>query len=99
MLVLTRKLGASITIDDTIHVTVLEVRGNQVRLGIEAPAEVRVRRSELSQDAAPSSPSAATTDAPAATITLSGLKSRWTRPARWYRGAICCELCGVTRGM
>ncbi len=50
MLVLTRKLGASITIDDTIHVTVLEVRGNQVRLGIEAPAEVRVRRSELSQE-------------------------------------------------
>lgn len=60
MLVLTRKLGASITIDDTIHVTVLEVRGNQVRLGIEAPAEVRVRRSELSQETAP----AASTDAP-----------------------------------
>ena len=52
MLVLTRKLGASITIDDTIHVTVLEVRGNQVRLGIDAPAEVRVRRSELSQEGA-----------------------------------------------
>lgn len=53
MLVLTRKLGASITIDDNIHVTVLEVRGNQVRLGIEAPADVRVRRSELSPDAPP----------------------------------------------
>lgn len=62
MLVLTRKLGASITIDDTIHVTVLEVRGNQVRLGIVAPSDVRVRRSELVQDAPP----AATANTPVA---------------------------------
>jgi carbon storage regulator len=53
MLVLTRKLGASITIDESIHITVLEVRGNQVRLGIAAPAEVRVRRTELTTDAPP----------------------------------------------
>jgi carbon storage regulator len=53
MLVLTRKLGASITIDESIQITVLEVRGNQVRLGIAAPADVRVRRTELATDAPP----------------------------------------------
>ena len=62
MLVLTRKLGASITIDDSIQITVLEVRGNQVRLGIVAPAEVRVRRSELTTDTVPADTQAASFD-------------------------------------
>jgi len=44
MLVLTRKCGESIVIAPSTVVTVVQVRGNRVRLGIEAPAEVRVLR-------------------------------------------------------
>ena len=47
MLVLSRKLMERIHIGDTVVVTVLEVRGTKVRIGIEAPKEVRVLRSEL----------------------------------------------------
>lgn len=47
MLVLTRKTGQSIVIDGGIEITVLEVRGEQVRLGIAAPREIKVNRKEL----------------------------------------------------
>ena len=47
MLVLARKSGKSIVIRDDIIVTVLNVRGNKVRLGIEAPVEVTVHRKEV----------------------------------------------------
>ena len=47
MLVLTRKPGERIVIDDRITVTVLEVQGNRIRLGIEAPKEIPVMREEL----------------------------------------------------
>jgi carbon storage regulator len=47
MLVLTRKLGEVIRVGDHVTVRVLEVKGNQVRLGVEAPAEVRIYREEI----------------------------------------------------
>jgi len=47
MLVLSRKQQEGIVIDQNIRVTVLEVRGNRIRLGIEAPSAVTVRRIEL----------------------------------------------------
>jgi carbon storage regulator len=47
MLVLSRKSGQRLVIDDDIVITVLKVRGNQVRIGIEAPASVRIRREEV----------------------------------------------------
>ena len=47
MLILTRKLGESITIGDDIKVSVLGIRGRQVRLGIEAPMKVVVHREEI----------------------------------------------------
>jgi carbon storage regulator len=47
MLVLSRKLGESIVIDGAIKVQVIEVKGNVVRLGIDAPKEIPVHRSEL----------------------------------------------------
>jgi carbon storage regulator len=47
MLVLSRKLNESIIINDNIVVTVVEVRGDKVRLGIEAPREVPVHRQEV----------------------------------------------------
>ena len=47
MLVLSRKAGESIHIDGTIKVTIVRVHGNRVKVGIEAPAEVPIVRSEL----------------------------------------------------
>ena len=47
MLVLTRKLHQSIVIGDGIEVVVLEVRGEQVRIGIKAPKDVAVHRKEV----------------------------------------------------
>jgi carbon storage regulator len=47
MLVLTRKVHQSIVIGDGIEVVVLEVRGEQVRLGIKAPKDVAVHRKEI----------------------------------------------------
>jgi carbon storage regulator len=47
MLVLSRKLNESIVINDNVVVTVLGVKGNTVRLGIEAPGEIPVHRQEL----------------------------------------------------
>lgn len=47
MLILTRKLGESITIGDNIKVTVLGIYGRQVRLGIDAPLKVVVHREEV----------------------------------------------------
>lgn len=47
MLVLARKVGQSIIINDNVEVLVIEVRGDQVRLGIEAPRTIPVHRKEL----------------------------------------------------
>jgi carbon storage regulator len=47
MLVLTRKAGESITIGDDIRVYIQEVRGNQVKIGIQAPPHVAVPREEI----------------------------------------------------
>ena len=47
MLVLTRKLGESIVIGNNVRITVLEMQGKQVRLGIEAPPKVSVHRGEV----------------------------------------------------
>jgi carbon storage regulator len=47
MLVLTRKLRETIVINDQITVTILRVTGGAVRIGIEAPREVPVRRAEI----------------------------------------------------
>jgi carbon storage regulator len=51
MLVLTRKVGERIVIDNRIVVEVLQVKGNRVRLGIEAPAGATILRQELLLDA------------------------------------------------
>lgn len=47
MLILTRKLGESITIGDAISVSVLGIRRRQVRLGIDAPSDIVVHRQEV----------------------------------------------------
>jgi carbon storage regulator len=48
-LILTRRLGETLVIGPSIRVTVVGVRGNQVRIGIDAPNSVRVYREELSE--------------------------------------------------
>ena len=47
MLILSRRPGESVTLGDDIVVTVVSVNGNQVRLGINAPRELRVLRDEI----------------------------------------------------
>lgn len=47
MLVLTRKIGEKVVIDGDITVTITEIKGDKVRIGIEAPAAVSIFRSEL----------------------------------------------------
>jgi carbon storage regulator len=48
MLVLSRKVGEQIVIDDTIVVTILQLKGKRVQVGIQAPSHVNIRREELS---------------------------------------------------
>lgn len=47
MLILTRRVGESLMIGDDVNVTVLGIRGNQVRIGVNAPKEVAVHREEI----------------------------------------------------
>lgn len=47
MLILTRRISESIIIGDDVKISVLGVKGNQVRLGIEAPKDVSVHREEI----------------------------------------------------
>ncbi len=47
MLILTRRIGETLIIGDDVNITVLGVKGNQVRLGINAPKDVSVHREEI----------------------------------------------------
>lgn len=49
MLILTRKTGESLFVGDDVEITVLSVRGNQVKLGVNAPKEISVHRQEIYQ--------------------------------------------------
>jgi carbon storage regulator len=47
MLLLTRKLGENIRIGDDVKITIVEVKGNHVKLGIDAPPSIKVHREEI----------------------------------------------------
>ena len=49
MLILTRKVGESLLIGDDISLTILNVRGNQVKIGVKAPKDISVHRAEIYQ--------------------------------------------------
>jgi carbon storage regulator len=72
MLVLTRKKGERILIGEDISITVLEIRGDGVRLGIDAPRGVRIQRDEVIESVAEANRDATQTDAAAL---LQGLPS------------------------
>ncbi|MGI8979001.1 MAG: carbon storage regulator [Pirellulaceae bacterium] len=72
MLVLTRKLQEKITIAGNITITVLRVKGQTVRIGIEAPREIRVVRGELPMEAAAEGTQDEAADATAASPLLEG---------------------------
>jgi flagellar assembly factor FliW len=76
MLILTRKIGESILIGDNIRVVVLEVRGRQIRLGIEAPADIVVLREEIAQRLADANLQAASFNYPEVKQTLRAIKTR-----------------------
>jgi len=75
MLVLTRKLGESLILSYGIKITVIEVKGRQVRLGIEAPANVMVHREELWERISTGNRTAAALSP----LTLSSVKALWKR--------------------
>jgi len=68
MLVLSRKKNESIVIDGNIVITVVEIRGDKIRLGIQAPREIPIHRSEV-HDAIQSEQSVKTEDEPPAVTT------------------------------
>lgn len=47
MLILTRKIGEVLLVGDDVEITVLSIRGNQVKLGVNAPKEISVHRQEI----------------------------------------------------
>jgi carbon storage regulator len=54
MLIITRKVDEHIIIGDGVRITVVAIRGRQVRIGIQAPRQMSVRRDDLRQQPAPS---------------------------------------------
>ncbi len=49
MLILTRKVGETVAIGDDIQISIVEIKGNQIKLGIQAPKNVQVHRAEVYQ--------------------------------------------------
>ncbi|GAB3869170.1 hypothetical protein GCM10028801_45940 [Nocardioides maradonensis] len=76
MLVLSRRVGESVVIGDEVTVTVLEVRGDVVRIGIDAPRSVTVHRAELLAELADANAEAASPSADAVASLSEALKSR-----------------------
>ena len=73
MLILTRREGESVLIGDDVTITVLRVKGNQVRLGVNAPKIVAVQREEISERVRTEVAGATTTVAAVGTVAPAGI--------------------------
>jgi carbon storage regulator len=80
MLVLARKLNEKIIISDSVEISVLEIKGDQVKLGIKAPPNVKVYRHEVYQAIQEENRAAAQSAAAVALPSLTGLKPLPKRP-------------------
>lgn len=76
MLVLSRRIGESVVVGDNITLTVLEVRGDVVRVGIDAPRSVSVHRAELLAELASSNKESASPSEAAVASLTEALKKR-----------------------
>lgn len=76
MLILTRKTGQGFTIGDDIEITITEVSGDKVRVGINAPREVKILRSELTQTLEENVAAAAAADRQSLRALAMGLKKQ-----------------------
>ena len=73
MLILARKLNESITIGDDVEIVVVEIKGDQVKLGIRAPRNVAVHRTEIYKEIRDQNTRAAETPAPESLDSLASL--------------------------
>jgi carbon storage regulator len=80
MLILTRRIGERLRIGDEVSVTVLDVKGNQVRLGVDAPKDVPVHREEIFQKISAENQTAAVVP-PATPVTRIVSKKAGRRPS------------------
>jgi carbon storage regulator len=76
LLVLSRRVGESIVIGSDVVVTVLEVRGDIIRIGVDAPREVTVHRSEVFEQIEAANRAAAAPDAAAVSALTAALTKR-----------------------
>lgn len=76
MLVLTRRVGESIKIGDDVTVTVLDVRGDVIRIGIDAPRSIKVHREEVYLEIQAANEAAASPKQDAVAALAAGLKGR-----------------------
>ncbi len=81
MLILARRIGESIMIGDTVEVSVVDIKGDQVKLGIQAPAQVKVYRREV-YAAIQEENRAAAAAAPGALPRLEGLLPKPDKPPK-----------------
>lgn len=77
MLILTRKAGQSFYIGDGVKVTIVEVKGNQIRVGIDAPKELRIYREEIYRQIIEENQSAAALDSAELGAGLESLSAAW----------------------
>jgi carbon storage regulator len=80
VLVLSRRVGESVVIGNDVVVTVLEVRGDIIRIGVDAPREVPVHRSEVFAAIEAANKAAAAPDAAAVSALTAAVAARTTPP-------------------
>lgn len=76
MLALTRKKNETIIIDNKIEITILDIKGEQIKIGVKAPSDVAVYRKEIYSDVKEANAEASTADANAKIADINSLISK-----------------------